>query len=106
MLVIIGHFDLAPEDIDTATRLADSMTGKTAAEPGCLHYVFSIPVGHPNRLMLTECWQDAAALTAHLRQTHTETFLSEFRKLRIERRVVREYEAATVRDFDPRRYTT
>jgi quinol monooxygenase YgiN len=104
MILIIGSFELDAADMTSARQLTESVVEPTLQEPGCHRYGFSVDISHPSRLVLVECWENAAALAAHLRQAHTQAFLRDFRQLRIHDRQVREYEVSSSATFDPRRY--
>jgi len=66
MLIVAGHFVVAPGDQDAfvAGRVA-AMTA-TRTEAGCLEYVMSADPVDATRVMLFERWADQASFDAHL----------------------------------------
>lgn len=81
MLIIAGHARVKPEMREEALAAAKTMQERSAAEPGCQEYGFWLAVDDPDKLLLFERWDDAAALEAHTRTEHFAEFggrLSEF----------------------------
>lgn len=74
MIIVMGHARLAAGEID---RLRDAMERQivaTNAEPGCLHYSFSRDVLDPDTLIISERWEDQAAIDAHFKSAHMAEF--------------------------------
>ncbi len=74
MICVMGHARMAPGEID---RLSDAMRAQVSAtlsEGGCDHYGFSRDVGDPDTLIISERWQDWAALETHFQQPHMAIF--------------------------------
>jgi len=99
MIVVLGQFEVHPEDAQDATNLMRTMAADTAKEPGCAHYAFAVDLCAPHRFQLSEWWHDDAALAAHFRTSHMATFRSAMAKLRVQRRVVKKFEVAGVEDL-------
>lgn len=94
MLIVLGQFDLHPDDVSASTALMRDMALETNRESGCLLYAFAQDVSSSNRIQLSELWQDAASLEAHFKTAHMATFRAGLSKLRVLQRTVKRYEAA------------
>jgi len=66
VIVVLVSFDVAPEDRDAFVAARAAQVAATLAEPGCLEYALSLDVADPGRVRLTERWESAAHLDAHL----------------------------------------
>ena len=90
-IVIMGQFDLHPEDVVAAAELMRVMMNETVQEQGCHHYAYSHDLSTPNRFQLSELWEDEATLAAHFRTDHMATYRAGMSKLRVQRRTVTRY---------------
>ncbi len=97
--MIVGQFDLHPEDASAAADLMLVMMNKTLEEKGCRHYAYSRDLSKSNRFQLSELWEDEAALTAHFRTDHMNTYRDGMAKLRVQMRTVKKYDVADVKDL-------
>jgi quinol monooxygenase YgiN len=93
LIVIVGTFDLHPEDASAAAELMTVMMNETVKEQGCRHYAYSRDLSTPNRFQLSELWEDDNALAAHFRAEHMATYRAGISKLRVQRRTVKRYDA-------------
>jgi quinol monooxygenase YgiN len=91
-IVIMGEFDLHPEDTATAAELMREMANATVKEQGCQHYSYSRDVSTADRFQLRELWENEAALTAHFGMEHMATYRAGMKKLRVLKRTVVRYE--------------
>jgi len=66
VIVVLGTFDLDPEDRDRFIDSKRAQVEHTLTEAGCLDYGFSLDPDDPGRVRLTERWESMAALTAHV----------------------------------------
>jgi quinol monooxygenase YgiN len=66
VIVVLGRFDLAPEDRDRFIDSKRAQVEHTLTEAGCLDYGFSLDARDAGRVRLTERWESMAALTAHV----------------------------------------
>lgn len=98
-IVIMGQFDIHPEDASAAAELMRVMMEATMQEPGCHHYAYSRDLSTPNRFQLSELWQDEAALAAHFRTNHMATYRAGMSQLRVQRRTVKRYEVTNTQDL-------
>jgi quinol monooxygenase YgiN len=98
-LIILVTVVVHPEDAEAFQSLAATMMLATRAEPGCIEYTFSRAIDETRRFMLTERWQDAAALQTHFATPHMRDFLNAARALRIERREATRYAIASAETF-------
>ena len=99
LIVIIGQFDVHPEDVTAVGELMRTMMTETQKEPGCLQYAFSTDLATPNRFQLSELWESDGALAAHFRTAHMATFREALAQLRIQQRTVRRYNASDSGDL-------
>lgn len=97
--MIMGQFDIHPEDASAAAELMRVMMEATMQEPGCHHYAYSRDLSTPNRFQLSELWQDEAALAAHFRTNHMATYRAGMSQLRVQRRTVKRYEVTNTQDL-------
>jgi quinol monooxygenase YgiN len=96
-IVIIGQFDVHPEDVSAVAELMRVMMNETVKEAGCHHYAFSRDLSEPNRFQLSELWEDDASLAAHFRVAHMATFRAGLAALRVERRTVQRFDATNTK---------
>jgi quinol monooxygenase YgiN len=99
MIVVIGQFDIRPEDAPAAAELMRVMMNETIREPGCHHYAYSRDLSTPDRFQLSELWENDDALAAHFRSDHMATYRAGMSKLRVQRRTVKRYDAANAMDL-------
>lgn len=97
--MIMGQFDLHPEDAGAAAELMREMANATVKEPGCQHYSYARDVSTADRFQLRELWENEAALAAHFGTEHMATYRAGMRKLRVLTRTVRRYEVGSVQDL-------
>lgn len=96
-IVILGQFDIHPDDAATAAELMTVMTNETVKEQGCLHYAYSKDLSTPNRFQLSELWTGADALEAHFRTDHMANYRAGMSKVRVQKRTVTRYEAVNAK---------
>lgn len=99
LIVILGQFDLHPDDASSAAELMTAMMNATIQEQGCLHYAYAQDLASPHRFQLSELWESDQALAAHFKAEHMATYRAGMSKLRVERRNVKRYDAANVKDL-------
>jgi quinol monooxygenase YgiN len=99
LIVVIGQFDIHPEDVAAAGELMRVMMNETIKEPGCHHYAYSRDLSTPNRFQLSELWEDEGALEAHLRADHTGTYRAGLAKLRVQSRTVKRYDVTSAKSL-------
>ena len=98
-IVIVGQFDIHPEDAVAAAELMQVMMNETSKEQGCHHYAYSRDLSTPNRFQLSELWEDEAALAAHFRADHMATYRAGISKLRVHRRTIKRYDVTNAKDL-------
>src|SRR3954447_26582303 len=99
MIVVVGQFDIHPEDTQEAAELMRLMMNATIKEQGCHHYAYSRDLSTPNRFQLSELWEDNDALAAHFRTDHMATYRAGIGQLRVQKRTVKRYEVTNVQDL-------
>ena len=99
LIVIVGQFDLHPEDASAAAELMRVMMEETIKEPGCQHYAYSRDLSTPDSFQVSELWENEAALEAHFRADHMAVYRVGMSKLRVQRRTVKRYDATSMREL-------
>lgn len=66
MLIVAGHFTIAPEDRDAFIAGRRESMASTRKENGCLEYVMAADPIDDSRIILFERWADQAAFDAHM----------------------------------------
>ena len=66
MLVIIGTFELAPEDREAFLRSRGDAMRRSRGEKGCHLYTFGADPLEPGRVYVTERWESEEDLANHL----------------------------------------
>lgn len=84
MILIVAQFDFPPASSERILAFARDMDRKTNEEDGCIHYRHARDVSNDNRLILSEVWRDADALSAHFRSEHFRGFFAAGRELGIQ----------------------
>jgi quinol monooxygenase YgiN len=98
-IVILGQFDIHPEDVPASAELMRVMMNETMKENGCHHYAYSRDLSTPNRFQLSELWEDEAALAAHFKAPHMTVYRAGMSKLRVEARTVRRYDVTNIQSL-------
>jgi quinol monooxygenase YgiN len=98
-IVIVGQFDIHPDDVTAAAELMRVMMNETMNERGCHHYAYSRDLSTPNRFQLSELWEDDVALADHFRADHMATYRAGMSKLRVLKRSVKRYDVAGVKEL-------
>jgi quinol monooxygenase YgiN len=101
MITIIAEFSCPPQERDRVLALLRELDVATVQEPGCIYYRHAVDVSTPQRIVLSEIWQDDESLVAHFRSPHFRAF----RRLAIElgmRSHVRQMSAEEIPRADPR----
>lgn len=98
-IVIVGQFDIHPEDAPAAAELMRVMMNETMKEHGCHHYAYSRDLATPHRFQLSELWEDGPALEAHFRTNHMAAYRAGMSALRVETRTVSRYEVTNVQSL-------
>ncbi len=99
LIVIIGQFDIHPDDAAAAGELMRTMMNATVKEQGCHHYAYARNLETPNRFQLSELWENDESLAAHFRAEHMATYKAGMSKLRVQMRTVRRYDATNPKDL-------
>jgi (4S)-4-hydroxy-5-phosphonooxypentane-2,3-dione isomerase len=88
--VIVAEFEVRPEAIETflEAAIADA-SASVANEPGCRQFDVTRSNEEPNRVLLYEVYDSAAAFEAHLAMPHLQTFRDRIEPLVVSRQVRR-----------------
>jgi quinol monooxygenase YgiN len=80
--VLIVEFDVKPEHLAQFNQLiAVNAKASVADEPGCRQFDVLQAEDNPNRIVLYEVYDSAAAFQDHLGRSHTQTFLTAMKPL-------------------------
>jgi quinol monooxygenase YgiN len=74
MIIVMGHAKMAAGELDRLTDEMNAQVAATNAETGCLLYCFSRDVANPDTLIISERWENQAAIDAHFKSPHMATF--------------------------------
>jgi (4S)-4-hydroxy-5-phosphonooxypentane-2,3-dione isomerase len=89
MLVQSVHYTFSPEDAERAVTMLRALREASRAEPGVVTFEVARSHDKPNEFALYEEYKDRAALDAHAKTAHFETFvINGIRKLATARTVV------------------
>ena len=74
MLVLVVSIDPTAENIAAIKDAVAAMETASRAEEGCYDYTFAVELNDPNKLRITECWENEDALKAHFATPHMAAF--------------------------------
>jgi quinol monooxygenase YgiN len=66
MIIVVGTFEVAPEDRDAFLASKRGLMARTRDEAGCIDYAYSADAGSPGRIRLIERWEAMPDLQAHV----------------------------------------
>jgi quinol monooxygenase YgiN len=88
--VIVAEFEVRPDAIDAFLEAAIADAGASVAnEPGCRQFDVTRSNEDPNRVLLYEVYDSAAAFDAHLKMPHLATFRDQIEPLVVSRQIRR-----------------
>jgi (4S)-4-hydroxy-5-phosphonooxypentane-2,3-dione isomerase len=80
--VLTVEFEVNPETIERFHALiAENARQSVANEPGCRQFDVTRAQDQPNRILLYEVYDDAAAFEAHAKMPHVAAFFAEARPM-------------------------
>ncbi len=74
MIVINAIIETSQEDIAALKDAIATMEAASREEAGCQDYTFSVELNNPNKLRITERWENVEALQAHFQTEHMAAF--------------------------------
>ena len=74
MIIVNAKIVADATTIDAMREAIATMEAASRAEPGCDDYTFSVELGDPNVLRITERWHSMDDLAAHFAMPHMATF--------------------------------
>jgi quinol monooxygenase YgiN len=74
MIIVMGYAKLGAGELDRLDGEMKIQVAATNAEAGCQTYSFSRDVSEPDRLVISERWDDQIALDAHFATPHMAAF--------------------------------
>jgi quinol monooxygenase YgiN len=95
MLIVTGHLELNPDNLDAARAAILAMVAETVKEDGCQTYEFSQVVGTASTFRVYEEWDDATVLAVHAKSSHMAVFRAAVAEVGVVSRVLCTIEAGT-----------
>jgi quinol monooxygenase YgiN len=88
--VIVAEFEVHPDKMDRFLELVrEDARLSVQNEPGCSQFDVTVQEDAPNRVLLYEFYDDAAAFDAHMQTPHLKAFIGQIDDLLLNRRVRR-----------------
>jgi quinol monooxygenase YgiN len=72
MIIVMGEFNVAPEDAQQYMACRADRIRKSRLEPGCLEYTYSADPLSPGRVILSERWDSAETFATHVATVKAE----------------------------------
>ncbi|MGH6897718.1 MAG: putative quinol monooxygenase [Geminicoccaceae bacterium] len=89
-LVIIAEFEVKPGRLEAFLERAEVDSRHSVAdEPGCRQFTVTVDREQPDRVVLFEVYDDAAAFDAHLETPHLKAFRAGIEPLVVSRQIRR-----------------
>ena len=76
MLIVTGHVDVAPSDVEAFAADVAQLAILTRARDGCLSYGVALEDAAKGRMLVAERWRDQAALSNHLEAADSLAFVA------------------------------
>ncbi|HMN84542.1 MAG TPA: putative quinol monooxygenase [Bauldia sp.] len=95
MILVTGHFQIAPEKIESLRPAARRMMEETAKEDGCILYAFAEDLARPGVVRIVERWRDWPSLEAHGKAPHMADWRAVLKEIGVLDRSVIAHEAAS-----------
>lgn len=99
MILVMGHFRLPPERLAEARPVMQRVVAETLREPGCIAYSYAEDLCDPGLIRVSEAWDSAEALAAHLASDHMLRWRTEREGLGLSDRDITRYEVASAEKF-------
>ena len=99
MILVMGHFRLPPERLAEARPIMQRIVAETLCEQGCIAYSYAEDVGDPGLIRVSEAWDSADALTAHLATAHMLRWREEREALGLTDRDITRYDVTGAEKF-------
>lgn len=74
MIIVYGIIETTSESIAALTDAIIKMEKATREEAGCIDYTFSVAISDPSCIRISEKWESAEALKAHMSAPHMGEF--------------------------------
>jgi len=74
MIVLVVSIETTAETITGIQQAVAEMENASREEAGCRDYTFAVELNDPDKLRITECWDDEAALKQHFDTPHMAAF--------------------------------
>jgi quinol monooxygenase YgiN len=93
MILVIGTFRVPADKLGALATLAETVVTTTRAEDGCIAYSYAPDLYDAGLIHVVEKWRDRAALDAHARSAHMQTWVKERVALDLSDRAIRVFES-------------
>ena len=95
MVIVMGEFRLPAEIMATARAAMERVVAATRAEDGCIAYAYAEDVLDPGLIRVSEAWESADHLAAHLKTPHMARWAEERAGFGLTGRQITKYEVAS-----------
>jgi quinol monooxygenase YgiN len=95
MVIVMGEFRLPPENMAPARAAMERVVTATRAEDGCIAYAYAEDVLDPGLIRVSEAWESAEYLAAHLKTPHMARWAEERAGFGLTGRQITKYEVAS-----------
>jgi len=99
MVVVIGEFRLPSNRIEEARPIMRKVIEATLTEAGCISYSYAHDTLDQGLIRVSEAWESAEHLTAHLQTRHMQIWTEEREKLGLTGRELTRYEVTDATRF-------
>jgi quinol monooxygenase YgiN len=94
VIICTGTITLDPAKADQAREAMTTMMEATLKEEGCQGYTFAADLSEPGVFHLTEHWDDAGAIDAHMQTPHMAALLGAMGELGVTKAEIWQHEVA------------
>jgi len=94
MVVVIGEFRLPSERMAEGRAMMRKVIDATRAEAGCIAYSYAEDVLDPGLVRVSEAWESAEHLAAHLQTEHMKVWAEERATLGLTGRDITRYDVS------------
>ncbi|MEQ1541561.1 MAG: putative quinol monooxygenase [Novosphingobium sp.] len=90
-VAVIGQFRFPPEAVEQARPVMRRVIEATRAEAGCVEYNYAEDVLDPGLIRVSEIWNSAEQLAAHMQTPHMARWQQERAELGLSERAITVY---------------
>ena len=97
MILVNGEVRFAAGEIERLRPALERNIAATREEPGCVHYAYAVDLLDPDRLRVSEQWEDQASVDAHMAAPHMAEFRAACARAKVESAAIHAYEGHYLR---------